>query len=290
MAADRFLHPRCGHSEKVTMLTDLEFRVWVQYLLSADDYGVMRCSAVTVQSDNDHLDNRPRKMVQRCLDAIVTSGLLHTFDHQGRRYCYQRDWQDYQRIGYPRGTAQPLPPDDHIALCSSKTQRLFARHPSKTSEEVYEDLPKVSEIVRKDLPPFRARETLTLTLTANAEANAHAPADGEAFVDRYRARWKAMYGLESSVLMLSPNEAGQLLAQAKSRGWAALSTALDAYFATDDAYAIKAKHPLGLFLRDPNKYRAVAKSSEPANKPILHTTLEQDVANVSAILDRKVAR
>jgi hypothetical protein len=32
--------------------------------------------------------------------------------------------------------------------------------------------------------------------------------------------------------------------------------AMAAYFATDDAYVRKARHPLGLFLSDPTKYLA----------------------------------
>lgn len=170
MPQDRFIHPRLGHSDKVSLLTDLEFRVWVQYLLSADDYGVMRCSPLTVQADNDHLANRPVKAIQRCLDVLVKSGLVRRFEHQQRSYVYQADWQDYQRIGYPRATTQPLPTEHELAECSSKTQRLFARHPLNPRGLVAEDLPNTSQILSEDLPPSRARETAKangLRLTAS---------------------------------------------------------------------------------------------------------------------------
>jgi len=156
---DRFLHPRLGHSDKVSLLTDLEFRVWVQYILSADDFGVMRKSAVTVQADNDHLANRPQKVVQRCLDALVKARLLRTFEHQQRVYVYQPDWQDFQRIGYPRGTSQPLPAPEQLVDCSPKTRELFKRHPLNLHETLPKDLPKIPETFSESSPPSRARET-----------------------------------------------------------------------------------------------------------------------------------
>lgn len=136
MPADRFIHPRLGHSHKVNLLTDLEFRVWVQYVLSADDFGVMRRSAITVQADNDHLANRPIKIVQRCLDTIVSRGLLLPFEHQGRHYVCQFDWQTFQKVEYPRPTFEPKPPADVLEQCEAKTRALFDKHPGGAAQKI----------------------------------------------------------------------------------------------------------------------------------------------------------
>ena len=138
MPQDRFLHPRLGHSEKVTRLTDFEYRVWTQYILSADDFGVMRASAVTLQADNDALAAKKAALVQRALEQLIHIGLLRAFMHQGRTYVYQPDWQDWQHVGYPRATIQPLPPEESLAKCSEKTQKHFARHSVKVSEKISE--------------------------------------------------------------------------------------------------------------------------------------------------------
>lgn len=163
--ADRFLHPRLGHSHKVNLLTDLEFRVWVQYQLSADDFGVMRRSAVTVQADNDHLSTRPKRVIERCLDAIVTRGLLLPFSHQGRHYVCQFDWQRFQKVEYPRPTFEPKPPEDVLATCESKTQELFTKHPGgspKRSPNISQTFGETSEAGSQELPDYargRPRET-----------------------------------------------------------------------------------------------------------------------------------
>ena len=93
MPVDRFIHPRLGHSEKVNQLTDLEARVWIQYLLSSDDFGVMRCSSVNLQADNDALARRPKNAVQRALERVLEVGLIQEFEHQGQRFVFQPDWQ-----------------------------------------------------------------------------------------------------------------------------------------------------------------------------------------------------
>ena len=126
MPADRLLHARLGHSAKVSSLSDLEYRVWTTYVLAADDFGVMRAEAVAFQAAHDGLSGRPAKAVQRCIERLVEVGLVAAFAHQGSRYLYQADWQDFQRVRYPLRTMHPLPA---AAEVSAKTRRLWSVHP-----------------------------------------------------------------------------------------------------------------------------------------------------------------
>jgi len=126
MPADRLLHARLGHSAKVSGLSDLEYRVWTTYVLAADDFGVMRAAAVAFQAAHDGLNGRPAKAVQRCIERLVKVGLVAAFTHQGSRYLYQADWQDFQRVRYPLRTMHPLP---DAAEVSAKTRHLWSVHP-----------------------------------------------------------------------------------------------------------------------------------------------------------------
>src|SRR4051794_3203384 len=107
MPQDRLIHPRQGHSAKVSELSDAEYRIWMQSMLSADDFGVLRFSAITLQADNDALALKPQKAVEQGLGRLVTVGLLLTFQHQGRVYACHPNWQEHQRIEYPRETINP---------------------------------------------------------------------------------------------------------------------------------------------------------------------------------------
>ncbi len=126
MPADRLLHARLGHSAKVSSLSDLEYRVWTTYLLGADDFGVMRAEAVAFQAAHDGLSGRPAKAIKRCIERLVKVGLVAAFVHQGSRYLYQTDWQDFQRVRYPLRTMHPLPASAEV---SAKTRRLWSVHP-----------------------------------------------------------------------------------------------------------------------------------------------------------------
>ena len=129
MPADRLLHARLGHSAKVSSLSDLAFRVWATYLLAADDFGVMRADAVAFQAAHDALRGRPAEEVAASIERLVEVGLVEAFEHQGARYLYQRDWQDFQRVRFPGRTLHPLPAE---ATVSARTLHLWSAHPGGT--------------------------------------------------------------------------------------------------------------------------------------------------------------
>jgi len=134
MPADRFLHPRMGHSGKVSTLTDQEFRVWITYIIAADDYGVMRREAVAIQAASDRLARLPARSVERSLDSIFNVGLWLGFEHQARPFVCQFDWQDWQKIRYPRESVNPVPPPEVLAECSPETTELFLMRSGKIPE------------------------------------------------------------------------------------------------------------------------------------------------------------
>src|SRR6266542_1933772 len=128
MPDDRLFHKRLGHGVKVNALTDFEDIVWRTYVLTADHFGVMRFLALPLLDAFDRLAKRGRA-VQRALERIKDVGLIRTFLHQESVYCYQHDWQDFQKVEYPRTSILPKPPDDALTDCTYPTRYLFGFHP-----------------------------------------------------------------------------------------------------------------------------------------------------------------
>jgi hypothetical protein len=126
MPANRIISPRLGRSQKVSNLTDAEFRVWVQYLLAADDFGIMPLAAASIQSGSKSLASKPSTVIRRCLEHIISVGLVLTFEHQEQTFIYQSDWQDYQKVKWPAKTINPAPP---VETLSDETQWLFQVFP-----------------------------------------------------------------------------------------------------------------------------------------------------------------
>jgi hypothetical protein len=159
MPADRFVHKRVGHDDRVSGLTDLQARVWaLGYLLAADDFGVMRYSSLPIQELNDALATRSARLIEQCLAALVAVGLLLKFESGGRWFVCSTSWQDDQHIRYPRDTDNPVPPPEIVSQCTEQTQELFRSRCRKIPEMPPEHSRKVSGTV-PHLPRARARET-----------------------------------------------------------------------------------------------------------------------------------
>lgn len=188
MPDDRFLHRACGHSRKVNALTSDEFRVWVQYELSADDFGVMLFSSRPLRADNDYLDTKSSKLVQRWLERVRDLGLIQTFEHQDQLYCFQHDWQDYQKVEYPRTTILPPPTADALEVCTPLTRHLFRFYPGGVripggKREQLGSVPGIFPESSPNIPTPRARAR---PVPANGErltANGSGGAGGATVID-----------------------------------------------------------------------------------------------------------
>lgn len=129
MPDDRLIHLCLGHSAKVNALNDFERLVWLMYKLASDDFGVMRFSPDTLRESAEWLSLKTDRVVLKALERVREVNLIQTFKHQGRIYCYQWDWQTWQKIAYPRSTKQPTPPPELLATCDANTRWLFHHHP-----------------------------------------------------------------------------------------------------------------------------------------------------------------
>lgn len=148
----RLVHPR-GNSRKLAGLTDLEHRVWIQYLLSADDFGVLLKNHHKLQADNRHLSNRKPKELMKCLGVIEACGLVRSFVHQGDTFLYQHNWQDFQRVTWPAKTTHPPVPSDLLANCTEATRMLFLVHPGARKAQI----PKL--LTAAEVPPAVLQST-----------------------------------------------------------------------------------------------------------------------------------
>lgn len=132
----------------------------MQYVLSADDYGVMRASPSVLRADNPKLEQEPIKRLVMAMHVIERSGLVQAFEHQKVKFWWQTDWQDFQNIRYPRDTVNPQPSEHLLELATDRQRKLFALRtmPSLRDSGKIPETPPV---------PARAggRETLTPTLT-----------------------------------------------------------------------------------------------------------------------------
>lgn len=160
MADSRILHRNMSGSARVSSLSHLEFRVWVEYVLWADDLGVMRASASVLKAHNTRLELEPLRRLEATMGQIESAHLVSVFVHQGQRFWWQHDWQDWQQIKYPRTSTNPLPPFPERAKASKKTEKLFR----ELEERLGKDSGNISEIIHS-LAGAGARETLTLTPT-----------------------------------------------------------------------------------------------------------------------------
>lgn len=135
MPTPRLLHANYRTGRKTRQLSKTDLIAWLAYQQSADDFGVCPASPLKLQGDDPWLEQESTGTVRKAIEKLIAVGLVLVFEENGSRYLYQADWQDWQRIRYPRNTSFPRIPDPELARCSEKTRALILTFWGKRSNE-----------------------------------------------------------------------------------------------------------------------------------------------------------
>lgn len=157
MATYRLIHREASTGVRSSGLDDLTFRVWIQYMLLADDYGVCPAVPQKFQGDNPRLAKVAVRKLTQAIDALIRAGLVGRFTDGDNQYLYQPDWQDWQRLKHFTTTTYPPIPTPILAQCSEKTREIFSQHPVK---------------LRRGFSPHARASDAHAHADANADANA----------------------------------------------------------------------------------------------------------------------
>ncbi len=156
----------------MSALNDLEYRVWTDYELVADDFGVLPYSPSMVRAGNPALAARPEPVIQSALNTLVTVGLVLRFEHQGQSFICDPTWQKFQKIERPRRTHYPLPDPATMERCTAETILLFARyHPAASAFPFPKLFANARRIVAKCLRKSRTEDRTTRGLSSRLTAN-----------------------------------------------------------------------------------------------------------------------
>lgn len=241
MPTHRVIEKTAGTGERSGSLSHLGFRVWMQYILSADDYGVCPAEAAKLQGDNPALNEEPMRRIQDQIENLVKIGLCGVFQDGKRRYLYQADWQTYQRIKHPSKTALPPVPAEVLEKCCEKTRELFLQFHPKIAGD------------------FRPHGNATAKATANAIANAEHPHPVKEFLTEHERLFRAKYGAPPA--KYTGKDAKHAKDITGDQGFERAIAILRQFFATSDPFIARSGHGLGVLAAGAVQNRVIAELS-----------------------------
>ena len=97
-------------SEKISALTDLQFRVWVALITYVDDYGRGDARPAIIKGTCFPLrDEITSKMIGKTLDELVEADCISFYEVDGCKYLCFPKWDKHQRI---RSKVSKFPPPE----------------------------------------------------------------------------------------------------------------------------------------------------------------------------------
>ena len=115
---NRIIKDSISKSEKVSGLTDFQFRLWVHLITYVDDYGRGDARPAIIRGACFPLRERmTSKDIEKGLADLAGAGCVGLYEVDGKPYLYFPSWEKHQRVRTK--VSKCPPPDEKITVCQS---------------------------------------------------------------------------------------------------------------------------------------------------------------------------
>ena len=186
---NRIIKESICESEKISRLTDFEFRLWVGLITQADDMGRGDARPYIIKGRVFPLRERvSAKDIDVSLHALAAKGCVSLYQVGGKPYFWFPSWKEHQRVRDCRAKYPAPEESDTSAASCGELRRVAAScgelRPISESESEYE-YESESGVTRARSPRFTPP---TLAEVQSYVAERHSPVDPQAFIDFYEAK------------------------------------------------------------------------------------------------------
>ena len=194
---NRIIKESLCSSEKIALLTDFEFRLWIGLITQADDTGRGDARPAIIKGHVFPLRDRITvKDISGALHGLAAKGCISLYEIDGRSYFWFPSWAKHQRIRDAKPKFPAPPSEEPLAQAENESPLDFAatRGNSRQLAANRGDSPQLAALIQSN--PIQSNPTISATSAENEETEIELVLNTGALypISKEKAdRWRELY-------------------------------------------------------------------------------------------------
>ena len=194
---NRIIKESLCSSEKIALLTDFEFRLWIGLITQADDTGRGDARPAIIKGHVFPLRDRITvKDISGALHRLAAKGCISLYEIDGRSYFWFPSWAKHQRIRDAKPKFPAPPSEEPLAEAENESPLDFAatRGNSRRTAANRGESPQLAALIQSN--PIQSNPTISATSAENEETEIELVLNTGALypISKEKAdRWRELY-------------------------------------------------------------------------------------------------
>ena len=194
---NRIIKESLCSSEKIALLTDFEFRLWIGLITQADDTGRGDARPAIIKGHVFPLRDRITvKDISGALHGLAAKGCISLYEIDGRSYFWFPSWAKHQRIRDAKPKFPAPPSEEPLAQAENESPLDLAatRGNSRQLAANRGDSPQLAALIQSN--PIQSNPTISATSAENEETEIELVLNTGALypISKEKAdRWRELY-------------------------------------------------------------------------------------------------
>ena len=194
---NRIIKESLCSSEKIALLTDFEFRLWIGLITQADDTGRGDARPAIIKGHVFPLRDRITvKDISGALHGLAAKGCISLYEIDGRSYFWFPSWAKHQRIRDAKPKFPAPPSEEPLAEAENESPLDFAatRGNSRRTAATRGESPQLAALIQSN--PIQSNPTISATSAENEKTEIELVLNTGALypISKEKAdRWRELY-------------------------------------------------------------------------------------------------